>query len=78
MREIYERNGVRYEVTLEPRDGKFLGSWRCLTCNQTGGSDHAYISAAEAVGVAKADSFTEHHLPVHLLNQPHRHLGGQE
>lgn len=78
MQEDWERNGFRYKITTLEQEGRFVGRWFCVQCERSGGSEHAYASEAEAFGVARADAFVEHHLPVHRINQKQLKRGARD
>jgi hypothetical protein len=65
--ETYQRDGIDYAITLVPHNEMFRATWTCSTCHQSGGLITVCLTAAEALGRAKAHAFTVHHVPVHAL-----------
>ena len=65
--ETYERDGIRYVISLYEGDDRYHAGWTCPVCNKGGGLPDLFWSAAEAIGRAKAVALTEHHVPVHEL-----------
>lgn len=64
--EFYERDGIRYEISVEARSGQFFAQWTCPVCKRSGGPTHWYHFEKEAIDRNKVSSFIEHHTVFHM------------
>jgi hypothetical protein len=64
--EIYERDGIRYEIHLQKRSGQFSARWTCPICQATGGPTRWFHFEHEALNRNRVSAFIEHHTVFHL------------
>lgn len=67
--EIYERDGVKYEIRLEARDGQFSAKWTCPVCQMTGGPERWFHFEKEALDRNRVSAFIEHHVVFHKVQR---------
>jgi hypothetical protein len=67
--DTYERDGIIYDIALVECDETFRATWTCPVCHQSGGLSSLCCTPAEAMGRAKANAFSVHHVPVHALRR---------
>lgn len=63
--EIYERDGVRYEINVQSHLGQFSARWTCALCQATGGPTRWFHFEQEAIDRNKVSAFIEHHAVFH-------------
>ena len=63
--EIYERDGIKYEIRIQMRSGQFSARWTCPICNASGGPTRWFHFEKEAIDRNKVSAFVEHHTKFH-------------
>jgi len=65
--EIYERDGVKYEIQVQTRSGQFSACWTCPICHTTGGPTRWFHFEKEAIDRNRVSAFIEHHVVFHKV-----------
>ena len=65
--EIYERDGIKYEIDVQSRSGQFSAQWTCPCCRKTGGPTRWFHFEKEAIDRNKVSAFIEHHTVFHRM-----------
>lgn len=63
--EIYERDGIKYEIHVQVRSGQFSARWTCPVCQATGGPVRWFHFEKEAIDRNRVSAFIEHHVVFH-------------
>ena len=63
----YERGGIAYTLAVVERNGQYYVQWHCPACDAQGETDKGCELPTEAIGRAQARVFSDHHVPVHVL-----------
>ena len=71
----YERGGIVYRLTVTKTDDGHTVDWECPICSERGRFAYRDESASSALGRAQAHLFSDHHVPVHVLNNSARSAG---
>ncbi len=64
--EIYERDGINYEIHIQMRSGQFSAQWTCPVCKKSGGPSRWFHFEKEAIDRNRVSAFIEHHTAFHL------------
>jgi hypothetical protein len=67
--EIYERDGIKYEIHVQARSGQFSARWTCPSCQKSGGLTRWYHFEKEAIDRNKVSAFIEHHTVFHRVSR---------
>lgn len=65
--EIYERDGIKYEIDLQSRSGQFSAKWTCPVCQASGGPTRWFHFEKEALDRNRVSAFIEHHVVFHRV-----------
>jgi hypothetical protein len=63
--EIYERDGIKYEISVQSQSGQFSARWTCPVCQATGGPTRWFHFEKEALDRNRVSAFIEHHVVFH-------------
>jgi hypothetical protein len=65
--QTFEWGGIAYTLAIVKHNGQFYAQWHCPTCNAEDVVPKPCHAPAEAIGRAQARVFSDHHVPVHIL-----------